>query len=128
MATKQFLNYTGLSRYTELIKSYISQNAGHIFCNTTAYWNAQTTTPSTEGAIYIYTDHDIDDSGNDIPGLKVGDGNAYIPDLPFIDYKYDQHLADTVSHITAAERTAWNGKVRCYVDNTNTELLVFTTN
>lgn len=128
MSAKQFLDLSGLTRYTELLKQYIGSSQSQIFYNTTAYWDAQTTTPSIEGAIYIYSDHDKDGSNNDIPGIKVGTGNAYVPDLPFIDYKYDAHLADTVSHITAAERTAWNGKVRCYIDNNNTENLVFTTN
>jgi hypothetical protein len=128
MSTKQFLDLSGLTRYNELLIDYINQNTGMVFCNTTAYWNAQTSTPSVAGAIYIYSDHDKDDDDNDIPGIKVGTGNAYVPDLPFIDYKYDQHLLDTVKHITAAERTAWNNKVRCYMDTTDTENLIFTTN
>lgn len=126
--SKQFLDMTGLSTYHELLKQYIGSSQSQVFYNTTAYWNTQTTTPSTAGAIYIYSDHDKDGSNNDIPGIKVGDGNGYVPDLPFIDYKYNAHLADTVSHITAAERTAWDGKVRCYLDNNDAENLVFTTN
>ena len=128
MSTKQYLDLSGLTLYNELLRIYIDQNSNKVLYNTTAYWNAQIATPSEEGVVYIYSDYQTDGSGNNIPGVKVGDGNAYIPDLQFIDYKYSQHLLDTVSHITAAERTAWNNKVRCYVDSTDTEKIVFTTN
>ncbi len=128
MATKSYLDLQGLTKYTELLKQYISENSGMVFCNTTAYWNAQITTPSVAGAIYIYSDYQTDDDNNPIAGLKVGDGNAFIPDLNFIDYKYNQHLLDTVRHITNEERTAWNNKVRCYIDTNDTEKLIFTTN
>ena len=126
--SKNFLDLSGLTQYDGLLKQYIDENAEKVKYNTTAYWDAQITTPSEEGVIYIYSDYQTDSEGNDIPGIKVGDGNAYIPDLQFIDYKYSQHLADTVSHITAAERTAWNNKVRVIVDSQDSEKLVFTTN
>ena len=32
---------------------------------------------------------------------------------------YDSHLADTTKHITAAERTAWNGKQNALAQGTN---------
>lgn len=126
--SKQFLDLSGLTQYDELLKQYIDENSGKVRYNTTAYWDAQITTPSEEGVIYIYSDYQTDGEGNAIPGLKVGDGNVFIPDLQFVDYKYSQHLADTVSHITAAERTAWNNKVRVYVDSQDSENIVFTTN
>ena len=98
-----------------------------IFYDTTANWAEQTTLVSTRGAIYIYSDYQ-DDNGTDIPGFKVGDGLAFVVDLPFVGKLYNDHLADTVSHITAAERSAWNNKMRCYMDSTDTEKLIFTTN
>lgn len=125
--SKNYLDYAGLSLYTEYLKSYISDTQPQIFCDTKANWDKQTTLVSTRGAIYIYTDY-YDDDGTDIPSIKVGDGTSYLIDMPVLGKLYDDHLADTVSHITSAERTAWNDKVRCYLDNADTEKLVFTTN
>lgn len=102
-------------------------SSDQIFCDTTANWSAQTTLVSIRNAIYIYTDHQTE-QGMDVPGFKVGDGLAYVVDLPFTDVKYSAHIADTVKHITAAERAAWNDKVRCYLDANNAENLVLTTN
>ena len=81
--------------------------------------------PTTVGRIF---DLVAPESGQNIPGIKVGDGNAYLIDMPFTDCLYKQHIEDTVSHITAAERTAWNNKVRCYMDTLDEERLIFTTN
>lgn len=128
MASKNFLDYAGLTKYTQLLQEYMEENYHMIYCNTTAYWDSHPSIESIAGAIYIYSDYKKDGSNNDIPGIKVGDGNAYVADLQFIDYRFDQHLLDTVKHITAEERTAWNNKVRCYVDSTDTEKIVFTTN
>lgn len=125
--SKNYLDYAGLSLYTELIKSYIGDTQPQVFYDTTANWAKQTSLVSKRGAIYIYSDYQ-DDDGTDVPGLKVGDGLAFVVDLPFVGKLYDDHLADTVSHITSAERSAWNNKVRCYLDGTDTEKLIFTTN
>lgn len=126
--SKQYLDLSGLATYDELLKNYINENFDKVLYNTTEYWNSQITSPSLKGVIYIYSDYQKDDNDNNIPGIKVGDGNAYIPDLQFIDYKFNQHLLDTISHITSAERQAWNNKVRCYVDQNDTEKIIFTTN
>lgn len=127
MATKNFLDYTGLSTYHSLIKQYIGESQSQIFIDTTANWEKQTSLVSIRGALYIYSDYQTED-GTDIPGIKVGDGLAYVVDLPFTDVKYSEHLADTVSHITSAERTAWNNKVSVVINGTAPETLVFTTN
>ena len=125
--SKNYLDYAGLSLYTELIKSYIGDTQPKVFYDTTANWAKQTSLVSERGAIYIYSDYQ-DDDGTDVPGLKLGDGLAFVVDLPFVGKLYDDHLADTVSHITSAERSAWNDKVRCYLDSTDNEKLIFTTN
>ena len=41
---------------------------------------------SENGAIYIYEDltESAADSDVSIPGIKIGDGNAYLIDLPFL--------------------------------------------
>lgn len=98
-----------------------------VYYNTTANWNAQVTLVSELKSIYIYSDYKLV-NGEYIPGIKIGDGNAYVIDLPFIDEHLTQHIADTALHVSAADRMNWNNKIRCLIDETDTELLIFTTN
>ena len=68
-----------------------------------------------------------------IPAVKIGDGLAYLIDLPFIDASVTrlmEHINNTQIHITQAEREFWNNKVRCDDDGLiqGGETLVFTIN
>jgi len=118
----------GLMSSTDKVKlDEIPRNIVHV--NTTAYWDAQPTLIGQAGHLYIYTDHD-QVGGNDVPGLKVGDGLAYLIDAPFIDGNASalvNHIADMVAHITPQERLSWNNKVSCYLSAVDAEKLVFTT-
>jgi hypothetical protein len=98
-----------------------------VYFNTTAGWAAQGSLVSEANTLYIYTDYQQDSEGNDIPGIKIGDGNAYLIDKPFLDTIYYEHVNDTDIHITAEEREFWNNKVRCYYSPTNDETVIFTT-
>lgn len=80
-----------------------------MYYGTTDEWNAQTGLQSEAGAIYVYTDHAIVD-GEEVPGLKLGDGTSYLIDLPFIDAVLWKHINDTNVHITSEEREFWNNK------------------
>lgn len=122
----RYLDPTGLSQYDTLIKQYIADTEiTKVLYADTATWNSQTQLVSQQGYIYIYSDYKQDSSGNDIPGIKVGDGNAYLIDLPFSTKLIDEHIADAVVHITSAERDFWNNKVTCYIDDNNITRLVF---
>lgn len=122
----QYLDPTGLSRYDALIKQYIADTEiTKVLYADTATWNSQAQLVSQMGYIYIYSDYKQDREGNDIPGIKVGDGNAYLIDLPFSTKLIDEHIADAVIHITSAERNFWNNKVTCYIDDNNITRLVF---
>lgn len=50
-----------------------------------------------------------------IPGIKVGDGKAYVQDLPFIDQDLralvGDHIANEFIHVTTKEKEFWNNKV-----------------
>lgn len=101
-----------------------------IHFGTTAEWNAQPGLIGQAGHFYVYTDHDTVD-GVDIPGLKMGTGNAYLIDCSFVDSNVSTvltHISDTIAHVTQAEKDAWNAKVRCYVQNEASETIIFTTN
>ena len=110
----------------QTIQTYLNTHlTKQILFNTTAAWNAQVQLQSQADTLYVYTDHIID-GNNLIAGLKVGDGNAYLIDLPFTDKVIMDHIADTSVHITSAERLFWNNKVRCYI-NDGSETVIFTT-
>ena len=103
-----------------------------VLYDTTANWNAKPQLKSKKGYIYIYSDYKQDSQGNDIAGMKVGNGNAYLIDLGFTDEfvldMLDEHIQDNVRHITQAEREFWNNKVRCYTSTVDGDELIFTTN
>lgn len=106
-----------------------------IHYGTTAYWNSQSTLIGENNHIYVYTDYTTITSNGEtknVPNIKIGDGNAYLIDNPFITTSVEQlinlHINDTTQHITAEERTIWNNKIRCYLSENNNETIVFTTN
>ena len=114
----------------ELIGNKTSADLGipYIFVNTTEYWNSQPSLITIKDALYIYTDYEQDEEGNDVPGIKVGDGLGYLIDAPFTSDPYYDHIRNQFIHITPEERERWNNKVRCYIDVNDLEKLVFTTN
>ena len=105
-----------------------SADLGIVYSDTVEGWNAQSSLITVKDAIYIYTDYAQDGEGNNIPGIKIGDGMGYLIDAPFVDKVMQDHILNTIVHITSAERQFWNDKVRCYIDANDAENVVFTTN
>lgn len=102
----------------------VSENP-YVHMGTTEYWNAHADLISDSGHLYIYTDYQVDRYGDNIPGMKVGDGSSYVIDLPFISGNgLAEHINDHVVHITAEEREFWNNKVTAYLSNGDVETLV----
>ena len=95
---------------------------GKVYYHTKAEWASMTELVSEEGAIYIYLD-EYEDGNELIPAIKIGDGLAYVIDLPFIDKMYSQHILNNQIHITAQDREKWDNKVTCYA---NGERVIFT--
>lgn len=93
---------------------------------TTEQWNSTPSTISEAGALYIWADYKQNEQGEDIPGIKVGDGKAYIIDLPFIDDIYAQHIANEIIHVTQEDRDRWDNKVTCFISTLDNENLIFT--
>lgn len=93
---------------------------------TTDYWNSQTTYIPPQGMIVVYSDYAKDEQGKDIPCFKIGSGNDYLIDLPFIAENIneilEEHVNNRVIHITEEERTFWNKKINVRV---NEEVLEF---
>lgn len=95
--------------------SWMDSSGGNcdIIAKTTAQWNADPTLISKLNTLYVYTDYETQD-GVDIPALKVGDGLAYLIDLPFT-YTGD---------VTPEQLAFWNNKVTAYMDPTHIETLI----
>lgn len=87
-----------------------STDNAYVKSGTTEYWNNQLGYVPPENMIIVYTDKD-----EAAPGIKIGDGNAYCVDLPFVGddimQKLGKHINDTVVHITQEEREFWNNKI-----------------
>ena len=114
-------------------------NSGHtgfagIEFGTTAEWNAKLDYRPPAGMLVVYTDFQVieDEQGNKtyVPSFKIGDGNAYLIDKPFIgaaDSKLlQEHIEDTGVHVQPGEREFWNNKLN-YVEP-EVDLLEFTRN
>lgn len=54
-----------------------------VVSKTTNEWNQDTGFVGVAGEIYVYTDA-IDDEENKLPAIKIGDGNSYLIDTPFV--------------------------------------------
>lgn len=103
----------------------------NVYTDTTANWNEKLYYIPERGDIVIYTDKGqiTDDYGEivNVPGVKIGDGNAYLIDLPFVgaDVRYQilaelrTHSGNTEIHVTNEEKEFWNNKLNCVVNNGN---------
>ena len=95
----------------ELLDDKTSEDLNIVACKTTEEWEQLTTLVSVLGEVYVYTDGGEDPEGNPIPKIKIGDGLAYVVDLPFI--------AGTDLQITQADIDNWNNKVAVRADGEN---------
>ena len=113
--------------------------------DTTENWNNATGFIPFAGEIIIYDDYKtitFEENGEtvtrNIPGIKIGDGLAYVQDLPFasddIRISLSQHVDDLNIHVTAAEKQFWNNKINIddsydiLIDELDNETLVFNRN
>lgn len=109
----------------QTLQDYLNNNLDkQIKFGTTSYWNEQGTLQSEANTLYVYTDHHVV-NGQNVAGIKAGDGNAYLIDIPFTDEVAMNHISDTTRHITQEEREFWNNKVSAYY--AGTDQLVLTT-
>ena len=110
---KFYLELEGLKKYDALLKKHIP-----IFVTPDKVEIMKSIEPEL-GQIVIFTDlyKRTNSEGVEITsaGIKVGDGNTKIEQLPFIDWFYLDHINDKNIHITEDERTFWNDKISCEV-------------
>lgn len=90
--------------------------------DTTENWNKARGFIPLRGEIIIYEDfssYTVTEYGKQvtklIPNIKIGDGKAYVQDLPFVDEevrnKLMEHIEDQDIHVTLGEKAFWNNKV-----------------
>lgn len=99
-----------------------------VHIDTTANWNAQRELVSQMGHVYVYTDYMVV-NGSFVSGIKIGDGNAFLIDIPFIGGNTTElynHENNTSIHVTDEERIVWNNKVTCFLSSGTEETVVFT--
>ncbi len=85
---------------------------------TKAEWDAQPSLIGQAGTVYVYSDQYTNPDDQPVPGFKVGDGLAYLIDLPFNDDILMRSM------VTDEERAFWNNKVTAYLDANDLENLV----
>lgn len=70
---------------------------------------------SVKGTLYVYTDGYTLQNKKKIPRIKIGDGNAFISSLPFIDQALRSQLADHINdtnvHVSLEEKLIWWNKL-----------------
>ena len=94
--------------------------------DTTANWNAAIGFVPLLGELIIYDDYEtveyqVEELGQTVtktkifPGIKIGDGNAYVQDLPFVEGNLKDRLLEHVEnydmHVTLGEKAFWNNKI-----------------
>lgn len=123
MAEHKIIDLTRLRDYDLLLKEYIKQKGlESIQVNTTAYWNEQITYVPPRGQLIVYTDGNVIDDIS-YPKFKVGDGSAYVVDLPFSEGEYEtmlqNHLANQTIHLTTTDREKLQNSVVLTLDSEN---------
>lgn len=88
----------------------------------TANWNTALNFIPLKGEIIVYDDYQQID-GRNIPGIKIGDGLAYVVDLPFVvdavQNQIGSHINNNEIHVVGNDRFNWNNKVSADVEAEN---------
>lgn len=94
--------------------------------DTKANWNAAIGFIPLAGEIIVYNDYKIktytvEEYGETvtktvlIPNIKIGDGNSFVQDLPYVDTDLRDmlmaHINDQELHTTLQEKLFWNNKI-----------------
>ena len=100
--------------------------------DTTENWNNAVGFIPLQGELIVYDDYEsqtyVIEQNNEtitktinVPNIKIGTGNAYIQDLPFVDEKIRdilmKHVDNHDIHVTLGEKQFWNNKIN--IDDSN---------
>ena len=93
-----------------------------IYYNTTAHWNSQRSYIPKAGHIVIYSDYAKENEKN-VPNFKIGDGKAYLIDLPFsqadLRATVMAHINNTAVHLSQGDREKLENSVTASVTGEN---------
>lgn len=114
-----------------------SSGGAKVYSKTKEEWNSQRDLISEKDTFYVYTNYKTED-GKDIPGLKIGDGNAFLIDMPFAASgeqdltQVFEHIRNAAIHVSAEDRNSWNNagsqineKVTAHISSSDPENIVF---
>ena len=112
---KFYLELEGLKKYDALLKKHIP-----IFVTPDKVEIMKSIKPEL-GQLVIFTNlrERTKSDGTTITsaGIIVGDGIKTIEQLPFIDWFYWDHINDKKIHVTEEQKTFWDNKISCDVDD-----------
>jgi hypothetical protein len=85
-------------------------------------WNAARGFVPLAGEVIIYTDYKIVQREINgvvknvfVPGIKIGDGQTYVQDLPFVDDELRDMLMEHINnqdiHVTLQQKLFWDNKL-----------------
>lgn len=108
----------------------------------TSNWQiVETTFIPLEGELIVYKDYTseeyVDSNGQityrTVPAIKIGNGQNYLIDLPFVTTgkmaEMIFHMDNKNIHVTETEKEFWNNKLNCELgDVTDDDLLIFNRN
>lgn len=123
---------SNVAEQIRIISPSSSVFSGRITIDTADGWNARRTYVPIKGEIVIFSDRHVIDNVNH-PGIKIGDGMAYVVDLPFfgddetnsIMSIINDHINNAAIHVSTEDRYFWNAKLNYETDGEN---LIFTRN
>jgi len=125
------LNTLNLDTDPSVVVGVSLDGLAEVSYGTRAHWEANPMFVPPKGSIVVWSDHGTL-NGKKVPGFKIGDGNAYNIDLPFvgddvaarIEAALAVHVGTQSIHVSASDRGSWNNKVSID-DNVLNETLVF---
>lgn len=129
---KKYLDSQGTAFLWSKIKNIKLDNTLVYESKTVEEWNNDKDLISQKGTLYIYTNYKVikDQEDNEIflPGIKLGDGKAYLIDLPFLntDTFNEQildHINNKVIHVSLEDRMFWNNKLNLVQPESQTLVL-----
>ena len=87
----------------DYLEDAVIASGAKIYYDTSENWNKKSSLISEKGSLYIYSDK-FSSGDIPIPAIKVGDGNAYVIDLPFTSDILTDHINNMVVHLSARDR------------------------
>lgn len=129
---KKYLDSQGTAFLWSKIKNIKLDNTLIYESKTVEEWNSDKDLISQKGTLYIYSNYKIvnDQEDNEIflPGIKLGDGKAYLIDLPFLntDAFNEQildHINNKIIHVSLDDRRFWNNKLNLVQPESQTLVL-----